>query len=210
MEARQPAAYHFLIFVSLVLSVLAVVTLLPWQGASKPNVLGYRSVCPLAPSATAVCGLLAGITCTLRNRLVSVRKSAARYRPPFLPLGVGLVLVVIVLLAGTSYGRAQIRYGEVIRETEGTGGRLGMVSEGTAAATVAEGGVSATLEVLCRMGRISQITLVAAQDVESSVAAELFERVIAAQSTAVDAVSGATASSGVLLRAIEAAVASLR
>ena len=77
MEKNESPVYWAMLALTLAFSVLAVVTLIP-AGASKPNVLGYRSVCSFAPTATALCGLLAGITCTLRNRMASRRASSIR------------------------------------------------------------------------------------------------------------------------------------
>jgi hypothetical protein len=122
MEKNESPVYWALLALSLAFSALAIVTLSPNPAVSKPNVLGYRSVCSFAPAATVLCGLLAGITCTLRNRVASRRASSMR--------------------------------------------------------------------------------LVSGQNVDAALAETLFSRVRAAGSTAVDAVSGATASSNVLLKAV--------
>jgi uncharacterized protein with FMN-binding domain len=205
MPEKQPAAYYALIGVSLLLSILAAITLLPNQNASKPNVLGYRSVCSFAPAATALCGLLAGATCTIRNRFVSARRASTRFQPPIAPAGVGILLVVIAAVAGASFVRAQARFGEVIAKSAVTGGAFGAVADGKRTGTAGEGEVAATVEVAVTGGRVESIALRDARNVEPSVAEAIFGAVKTAQSTEVDVVSGATASSNVLLRAIEAA-----
>ena len=167
MEKKESPAYWAMLGLSLAFSILAVVTLIPGASA-KPNVLGYHSVCSFAPAATALCGFLAGITCTLRNRLVSRRASSMRYRPLFIPAGVGLVLLLVAAVFG-------------IR--------------------------SATVEVTVKSGRIESVRLVSGKNVDSGLAQTVFSRVKETGSTAVDAVSGATASSNVLLKAIAAAAA---
>ena len=202
---RQPPAYAAMLGLSAVLSVLAVVTMLPYAGASKPNVLGYRSICTFAPAATALCGLLAGITCILRNRLVSVRRAATRFQPPFAAVLVLGALVALAAIFGARFGAAQARFNEVIAATGLEGTAFGSLPDGTRRATVAEGEVSATVEVTVAGGAVTGLRLVDAMNVEASVAETVFAAVRQEQSTAVDAVSGATASSNVLLKAIEKA-----
>jgi uncharacterized protein with FMN-binding domain len=206
MVERQPPAYWALVGLSLLFSILAVVTLLPSPGASKPNVLGYHSVCSFAPAATALCGLLAGITCTIRNRFVSARRSSTRYQPPFAPAGVGLLLVALAAVSGGAFARAQARFTAVVGARSVEGRSFGAAADGVRRATVSEGEVSATVEATVASGRVVKLVLVESRNVEASVAEAILAAVTGAQSTAVDAVSGATASSQVLLAAIEAAV----
>jgi uncharacterized protein with FMN-binding domain len=205
MTEKQPPAYIAMLALTVAFSILAVVTMLPSPGASKPNVLGYRSVCSFAPAASALCGLLAGITCTLRNRLASRLAASRRYAPLFAPLGVSIVLVVIAVVFGVSFGRVQARFVSVIGRTQVAGTAFGALADGTYAASLSEGEVSAAVELTVNAGRVDDIRLVEGKNVEASLAARIFEAVIASQSTQVDAVSGATASSQVLLRAVAAA-----
>jgi uncharacterized protein with FMN-binding domain len=204
---RQPPAYVALIGLSLVFSAAAIATLIPSAGASKPNVLGYRSVCTFAPAATALCGLLAGITCILRNRLVSARRAATRFQPPFAAVIVLGVLIALAAVFGARYGAARARFGEVIAASAPAGTAFGSLADGTRRATVAEGEVSATVEVTVSGGAVTGLHLVDGKNVEAPVAETVFAAVRKAQSSAVDAVSGATASSNVLLKAIEKAAA---
>jgi len=69
----------------------------------------------------------------------------------------------------------------------------------------AEGDVSATVEVTGAGGKVTGLRLVEGRNIEPSVADALFAAVRDAKSTAGDAVSGATATSNVVLKAIEAA-----
>jgi uncharacterized protein with FMN-binding domain len=209
MSRDEPAAYWGMLGLSLALSILAVVTLLPNSAASKPNVLGYRSVCSFAPAATALCGLLAGISCTLRNRLVSKNAASARYRPFIVPGFVALLLLGVALASGISFGRAQARFGQVISRTGGgmPAGAAAALQDGSRSATVTEGDVSATAEVTVSSGRIHSMSLTGGQNVDSTLAQTIFEKVLAAGSADVDAVSGATASSNVLLKAVREALA---
>ena len=204
---RQPPAYAAMLGLTLLFSAAAIVTLIPSAGASKPNVLGYRSVCTFAPAATALCGLLAGITCILRNRLVSARRAATRFQPPFVAVIVLGALVALAAIFGARFGAAQARFGAVIAAATPAGTAFGTLADGTRRATVAEGEVSATVEVSVSGGVVTGLRLVDGKNVEPAVADAVFAAVRQARSTAVDAVSGATASSNVLLKAIEKAAA---
>lgn len=211
MEKNESAAYWTLLGVSLAFSILAVVTLLPNPGASKPNVLGYRSVCSFAPAAAALCGVLAGITCTIRNRRFSRRAASMRYRPLIVPIAIGILLVALAAVFGVRFGAAQARFGTIIARTQGgMTGAAAALPDGTRAATASEGEVSATVEVSVEGGVISSLRLTAGRNVEPALAEEIFARVKNAGSTEADAVSGATASSNVLLQAIASAAGSSR
>jgi uncharacterized protein with FMN-binding domain len=204
MEKNESAVYWGMLALSLAFGVAAVVTLIPNAAALKPNVLGYRSVCSFAPAATALCGVLAGITCTIRNRVFSRRAASMRYRPLIIPGGVGALLLVIALVFGIRFAQAQSRFQAVIRGTAPAAGSSAF-ADGTRRATVTEGDITAVVEVAVASGRIESMKLVSGWNVEAALAQTIFSRVMAAGSTSVDAVSGATASSRVLLRAIEAA-----
>ena len=206
MERNESPAYWALLVLSLAFSVLAAVTLIPNPAAAKPNVLGYRSVCSFAPAATALCGVLAGITCTVRNRMFSRRASSMRYRPLIVPAGVGILLLVVALVFGIRFGNAQSRFQAVIQKTEPATAGSAFV-DGTRSATMQEGEITAVVEVTVAGGRIESMRLVSGQNVDAVLAETIFSRVRAAGSTSVDAVSGATASSNVLLKAVEAAAA---
>jgi len=207
MNERQPAAYYALIGLSLAFSILAVITLLPNPSASKPNVLGYRSVCTYAPAATALCGIAAGITCVLRNRFVSARRASTRYQPPFVAILVLGALVAAAAIFGARFSAVEARFEDLIAETAFAGTAFASLEDGTRRATVEEGEVAATVEVTAAGGRITALRLLEARNVDRSVADAVFAAVEEKQSSDVDAVSGATASSNVLLKAIEAAAA---
>ena len=207
MERNESAAYWSLLALSLAFSILALVTLLPNPGAAKPNVLGYRSICSFAPAATALCGVLAGITCTVRNRRFSRRAASMRYRPMIVPGAVGVLLLAIALVFGIRFGSAQSRFQAVIQKTApgATPAVAAALVDGTRSAGFQEGEVAAEVEVTVTSGRIDSMRLVSATNVDAALARTIFSRVKSAGSTSVDAVSGATASSAVLLKAITAA-----
>lgn len=63
MPSKQ---YWYLLWLSLLLTLLAVWTVLPLPG-SKINALGFYSHCPFAPWSTALLLILAGAGCILRS-----------------------------------------------------------------------------------------------------------------------------------------------
>jgi uncharacterized protein with FMN-binding domain len=205
MQPRESAAYYGLLTVSIAFSVLAIVTLLPNGANVRPNGLGYRSVCAFAPAAPALCGLLAGATCTLRNRLLSRKAASTRYQPLFVPAGVAVLLLALAAVFGIRYGVTQSRFAALAATTQARGVSLAGLHDGTRTATITEGEVSATVSVSVSAGAIQDISLAAGRNVDKALAAEIFDRVKKAGSTSVDAMSGATVSSNVLLDAVETA-----
>jgi uncharacterized protein with FMN-binding domain len=205
MEKKESLAYYGMLCLSLLFSAAAVVTMLPNAAAAKPNVLGYRSVCSFAPAASALCGLLAGATCTLRNRIFSKAAASARYRPLIVPIGIAILLLALGIVFGIRFAAAQSRFGTVIAATDLTSAPLASLHDGTRSATVTEGEVSATVQITVSSGVISNIRLTAGRNVDAALAEKIFAEVRKAASTSVDAVSGATASSNVLLKAVEMA-----
>jgi uncharacterized protein with FMN-binding domain len=206
MQKNESMAYYGMLALSLAFSILAVVTMLPNPGAAKPNVLGYRSVCSFAPAASALCGLLAGVTCTIRNRRFSKSSASARYRPLILPISVAVLLLAVTAVFGIRFGVAQSRFGSVIAKTEVKAVvPFASLADGTRSATFSEGDVSATVELTVTAGGIEELRLTSGKNIDPALAARIFAEVRKAGSVAVDAVSGATASSNVLLKAIERA-----
>jgi uncharacterized protein with FMN-binding domain len=203
MKERETTLYWTLLGVAALCTLAAAVTLLPSPGASKPNVLGYRSVCSFAPAGTALCCLLAAVTCTLRSRLVSRSASSARYRPLFAPIGAAVVFLAAAGVFGGMWAGAQARFGRVIAATPAAAAD-GM-RDGAREATVARGEVSATVRVTVADGALTGVTLVSGRNVDAALVETIWGRIRASGSVAVDAVSGATASSRVVLAAISAA-----
>jgi hypothetical protein len=142
---HESPAYYVTLGLTIALSILAVVTMLPNSAASKPNVLGYKSACSFAPAASALCGLLAGVTCTFRNRRLSKNASSARYGPLILPVGLGVLLIAIAAVFGARFGAAQSHFESVIAKTELKAAPLASLPDGTWSATFSEGDVSATV-----------------------------------------------------------------
>jgi hypothetical protein len=103
---KKSPAYIALLALSFLLSAAAVLTLLPSNGASYPNLLGYKSICTFAPAATLLCAFLAGVTCTIRARLVAPRSRAVK--SPALPFLVLIILLAAALAFVPSYVRWKV------------------------------------------------------------------------------------------------------
>ena len=95
-------AYAALLILTIVATVGGILTLIPWQGASYENVLGYRSLCTFAPAATLYCFAIAGASCIVRASLV--KRRALFGKPVFKTPAVAVVAVFLVLaLAATGW-----------------------------------------------------------------------------------------------------------
>jgi len=86
--------YGVLLIVTILCAVGGLLTLLPVQGASYENVLGYRSLCTFAPAATLFCFTAAGITCTIRASLV--KRAAYNNGKPVFRAQAFVALVVVI------------------------------------------------------------------------------------------------------------------
>jgi hypothetical protein len=107
-EKVEPA-YLGLLALSLVFAIGAVLTLVPAPGASWPNIMGYKSLCTFAPGATLACALLAGITCTLRARLV--KRTKTRIAGPIIVLA---ILAAAFAAATALWSAEKARYTDAV------------------------------------------------------------------------------------------------
>lgn len=117
MKTHSIRAYRGLLGLSAILTILAVITLIPRSGASWPNLLGYRSVCTFTPIATAVCALLAGIVCVIRARIVSQKTEKRSWIPPIV-IGVLLIAVIAVYAPKYANTKAEFISGATTRESD--------------------------------------------------------------------------------------------
>ena len=68
MRQKKPG-YRALLALTVLLTLAALVTVMPNAAASKPSLLGYKSICSFAPVATVVLLIAAGLVCVIRRRL---------------------------------------------------------------------------------------------------------------------------------------------
>ena len=108
----------------LILTVLAaaggVVTLLPREAASYPNLLGYRSVCTFAPAASLFCFAAAGVSCFLRASLAKESSGTPRQRMARHFGSVVPIALVLLLALGSTVWYAVVKVRYVDASTEAT------------------------------------------------------------------------------------------
>jgi hypothetical protein len=88
---------------TVVATIAGLLTLMPWEAASYPNVMGYRSLCTFAPAATLACFFLAGLSCFLRATFLKEsgddpREKFRKHRHALAPLGLLLLLFIAALI----------------------------------------------------------------------------------------------------------------
>lgn len=102
MQNRQTQISISMLF-TILATIGGILTLIPWAGASYPNVLGYKSLCTFAPAATLACFFLAGVSCFLRATFLkeaegSPREKFRRHAHSLAPLGLLLVLFIASMI----------------------------------------------------------------------------------------------------------------
>jgi hypothetical protein len=69
MMAKKKKGYGVLMGLTVILTALAVVTVIPNPNASKACGLGYKALCAFVPWATIILLLAAGAVCVIRKKL---------------------------------------------------------------------------------------------------------------------------------------------
>ena len=88
---NQKTIYFGLFGLTIVLFVLAMITVTPNGGASIENLLGYKSVCSFTPIGTLILLWFAGVFCTIRARV----KNPSKIKTIPIP-----IIIVSVIFAG--------------------------------------------------------------------------------------------------------------
>ena len=103
METTQTTGLYKVLLLFTVLAALGgLLTLMPWPGASYPNVLGYSSLCTFAPGASLYCFAIAGFICFLRSTFVKDKDGTAAERfSRHIRSLVPIVFLLILALATT-------------------------------------------------------------------------------------------------------------
>lgn len=83
--------YRVLLIFTVLATLGGILTMIPRESASYPNILGYRSLCTFAPSATFFCFLAAGLSCFIRAAFIressgSIGKKIRKHGKSFIPL----------------------------------------------------------------------------------------------------------------------------
>ncbi len=65
---RKQPGYAILLVVTIMFTLLAISTLIPQASASKDCILGYKAHCTFTPWSTAVCLVIAAVSCRIRAK----------------------------------------------------------------------------------------------------------------------------------------------
>jgi uncharacterized protein with FMN-binding domain len=198
--------YTLLLGISAVLSVLAVITLLPNPGISRQNLLGYKSVCPFSPAGTLILCWITSIVCTFRARVKDDKKNKEK---PVILIILSVIFVSGILFYSVQYAKIKADFSKLIRETK-VSASINLPVSGEYWAGYSGEDVAAEVTVIIKEGKIADIRLISGRNIENTVAAQVFQKIISIQSPAVDSVSGATASSLALMKAVEKALSESR
>jgi len=66
MKAR---GYIILLGVTILITLSALLTLIPYSNASKESYFGYKALCSFTPVSTVICLFLAGVVCKVRKKI---------------------------------------------------------------------------------------------------------------------------------------------
>jgi uncharacterized protein with FMN-binding domain len=204
---KQPFYLIFLL-ITLTGALGGILTLVPDPMAGKPNILGYLSLCTFAPAATFFCFSIAGLSCTIRAFLFKT-DSDGKHSPIsahlFALIPIGLLLLGGIVSTGIWAGSAAIYSSQIVTQIQTT--LPAGITDGTFSGTWVTEEVAATVELVIRDGKILSGRLTSSRNVPARIAEAIFNGIIGTQSLQVDAVTGATASCSVLLKACERALA---
>ncbi len=67
MKVRKKG-YSILLALTLIFTLAAVSTVIPYENVEKVSMLGYKASCSFAPISTLLCIAFAGATCFIRKR----------------------------------------------------------------------------------------------------------------------------------------------
>jgi len=190
--------YSIFLVLTIILTILAIITLIPNPAASKPNLFGYKSICSFTPAGTLILCLLAGIVCTIRTGVKEKRTGAPI---PIIILSIVLITWIIISLA--IYSNAKSGFSESITETTLTGKFVIPVENIELKGKYQTKEVSVEVLVTVKNGKITEIKLLNGKNIDKSVSSEIFKRIISAQNPSVDEISGATASCKAIMKAVE-------
>ena len=65
---KRKKGYTFLLILTILFTLAAVLTIVPLPSAGKESFLNYKALCPFTPISTLILIVLAGVICLLRKR----------------------------------------------------------------------------------------------------------------------------------------------
>lgn len=92
-------SYKIMLIFTLFITIGGLLTLLPWSGASYPNLIGYSSLCTFTPAATFYCFFLAGLSCFIRSTFIKDQSGNKverfkRHKKSLFVLGIILIIAI--------------------------------------------------------------------------------------------------------------------
>jgi len=72
-KMKQSIGYHLMLSLTKLLTLTAILTLIPLSSVTKECALGYKAVCSFAPYSTLILLAIAGISCKIRSKFLKKR-----------------------------------------------------------------------------------------------------------------------------------------
>jgi len=69
---KRKKGYKILIVLTIIFTISALSTIIPYEHANKLSMLGYKAHCSFTPISTIICIVLAGLSCFFRKRFFVV------------------------------------------------------------------------------------------------------------------------------------------
>jgi len=66
--AEKKKGYGLMLLLTILVTLAGLATLVPLASASKANMLGYKSICSMAPVSALLCFLVAAVLCFVRKK----------------------------------------------------------------------------------------------------------------------------------------------
>ncbi|MBN2617408.1 MAG: hypothetical protein JXR64_03745 [Spirochaetales bacterium] len=73
-------SYKIMLLITILATIGGLLTIIPYSGASYPNIIGYKSLCTFAPAATFFCFSIAGVSCFIRSTFIKDQSGLRRER----------------------------------------------------------------------------------------------------------------------------------
>ncbi len=104
--------YKLLLGLTVIFSLGAVLTLIPYNGASYPNVFGYFSICTYSPAAALYCLFAAGTVCFIRSTFIKDQEGSRKDKFKRHSHSLAVLVLVLILAVSSSvwFSRVKAQY----------------------------------------------------------------------------------------------------
>lgn len=105
-------SYKLLLGLTVLFTLGAVLTLIPYAGASYPNVFGYYSLCTYSPAATLYCLFAAGTVCFIRSTFIKDQEGSSKDKFKRHSHSLAALVLVLILAVSSSvwFSRVKAQY----------------------------------------------------------------------------------------------------